>query len=237
MTQPLTRGRGSEQISHLDDVDLNPKPRLLSPRVLGIFSAIAFTALGAVLYAMGTWPWQAAAPSIAVAALQNQPAPIPSPPPAADTPKFSQEGLKPAAPDTAPIERPAPVERPAPQQSPQAALQPAPPSTEAVAQPTAVALPAPSPEQLTQARALIARAERIIAETQDIAAARLFLERAAKLGEPRATFALAQTYDPAALRERGVRGITGDVGRARTLYESALGQGISAARERLSNLR
>jgi TPR repeat protein len=56
----------------------------------------------------------------------------------------------------------------------------------------------------------------------DITAARMMFERAAEAGEAAAAFALAETYDPVALRRLRLRGgIAPDVALARRWYETA----------------
>jgi hypothetical protein len=94
-----------------------------------------------------------------------------------------------------------------------------------------------TPENREQAQSNIARAERIIAETKDISAARLFLERALQLGEPKAALLLGETYDPARLTKLGVKGIKGDIQRAKELYEQAFAGGVVDAKARLDTLR
>ncbi len=94
-----------------------------------------------------------------------------------------------------------------------------------------------TPENREQAQANIARAERIIIETKDISAARLFLERALQLGEPKAALLLGETYDPARLTKLGVKGIKGDIKRAKELYEQAFAGGVVDAKARLNELR
>ena len=86
-----------------------------------------------------------------------------------------------------------------------------------------------SPEELQSMRA---RAARLIA-LADISAARLVLERAASSGDPRAIFALAETYDPHVLSAWRVRGVKSDRDRAKTLYGQALANGITEARSRM----
>ncbi len=88
-----------------------------------------------------------------------------------------------------------------------------------------------------EAQTLIIRSQHIIYTSQDIATARLFLERALKLDEPKAAFMLAQTYDPGTLRQYGVKGVTGDINRARALYEQAIKGGVSEAQLQLNQLR
>jgi hypothetical protein len=94
-----------------------------------------------------------------------------------------------------------------------------------------------TPENREQAQASIARAERIMVETKDISAARLFLERALQLGEPKAALLLGETYDPTRLKQSGVKGITGDAKKAKALYEEALAGGITDAKTRLNELK
>ena len=64
---------------------------------------------------------------------------------------------------------------------------------------------------------MIERAQKLIA-LADVNGARLLLERSLALGDERAAFPLAQTYDPRVLAERGLRGVQGDAAKARTLY-------------------
>jgi hypothetical protein len=80
------------------------------------------------------------------------------------------------------------------------------------------------------ARGLVALAD------GDVAGARLFLERAADGGDPRALMVLGETYDPATLSRLGAVGIRGDAGRARDYYARALAAGVGAARQRIAAL-
>lgn len=70
----------------------------------------------------------------------------------------------------------------------------------------------------------------------DFAAARLLLARAADAGDADATFALASTYDPNILSQKGARGLTGDPAQAKTLYARALTAGVQDAKSRISAL-
>jgi hypothetical protein len=144
------------------------------------------------------------------------------------------------------ISAPAPADPPSANPSPanpSPALPSTPPETRAepampaVPQPAAPAAVAPTPEQRATAQRLVARAEGIIRETSDIAAARLFLERAADLGDGQAIYRLAQTLDPDWLSGQRVRGVTGNAEKARVLYERAADLGVQEARARLSTLR
>jgi TPR repeat protein len=71
----------------------------------------------------------------------------------------------------------------------------------------------------------------------DIGSARIVLERAAKAGNPKASFKLAETYDPIILSKWGTYGTRGDATRALDLYAKAEAGGINEAKERLDALR
>lgn len=70
----------------------------------------------------------------------------------------------------------------------------------------------------------------------DIAGARDAFSRAASTGDPAATMALAETFDPNMLAAWGARDIKAEVGTARMLYNKALEAGIVKARARLQAL-
>jgi NitT/TauT family transport system substrate-binding protein len=68
----------------------------------------------------------------------------------------------------------------------------------------------------------------------DVSAARLIYQRLAMEGEAPAALALAETYDPPALRKSNVtRGVTSDIGLAQSWYEKAKALGSPAAAKRL----
>lgn len=68
---------------------------------------------------------------------------------------------------------------------------------------------------------LILRAE-LLLKNADISGARLILESAVASGSTRATYLLAQTYDPRILQDKwNVRGIQGDPAKAQSLYSRA----------------
>jgi chromosome segregation ATPase len=103
-----------------------------------------------------------------------------------------------------------------------------PPSTANVIQ--ALRHNGPDPQELLQrGRALLARG--------DVSGGRLFLERASSMGEARAAFLLAETYDPGRLEARRAFGLRGDAEQARRLYKDAFAGGIAEARQRLEALR
>ncbi|WP_271597591.1 hypothetical protein [Bradyrhizobium sp. CCBAU 45384] len=83
---------------------------------------------------------------------------------------------------------------------------------------------------------LVARASVLLGQG-DIASARAVLERAAEIGDARASFALAETYDPIILRKWGAYGTVGDTAKARDLYARARAGGIKEAEERLDSSR
>jgi hypothetical protein len=83
---------------------------------------------------------------------------------------------------------------------------------------------------------MIARASELL-RLGDISGARLLLDRASSAGEARATFALAETYDPNVLARWGARGIRGDVSKAKELYARALSDGMSEATIRITDLK
>jgi hypothetical protein len=90
------------------------------------------------------------------------------------------------------------------------------------------ALQAPEPGAASKndrTRKLVERAEGLL-KTRDIASARLLLERAARSGDGRANYLLAQSYDPAVLAQwQVVGGVSGDEAKARAYYAAARASG------------
>jgi TPR repeat protein len=84
--------------------------------------------------------------------------------------------------------------------------------------------------------ALMARAKRLLA-LGDIVAARLLLERAASAQDANAALLLARTYDPAVLGVRDTRSITPDPVMARDWYRKAASFGSAAAQQRLTQFQ
>ncbi|MFG3595171.1 hypothetical protein [Bradyrhizobium sp. RDI18] len=87
-----------------------------------------------------------------------------------------------------------------------------------------------------EAARLIARASALLSQG-NIGAARIVLERAVESGDARASFMLAQTYDPVVLSAWGTYGTRGESAKARELYAKAHSGGIREAKERLDALR
>src|ERR1700738_3613720 len=83
---------------------------------------------------------------------------------------------------------------------------------------------------------LLARANALLRQA-DISGARPVLEHALERGSARAGFMLAETYDARVLQSWRARGISGDLTKARELYERAQAGGIEDAKERIETLK
>jgi hypothetical protein len=94
---------------------------------------------------------------------------------------------------------------------------------------------APSQDQISTAQ-ILAVAERFIA-TGDVLAARAMLQDRAGMGEPRALFALAETYDPHMLASWAAKDAEASVTYARFLYEAARRGGVAESQTRLEALK
>ncbi|MGY4286181.1 chromosome segregation ATPase [Bradyrhizobium sp. LM2.7] len=82
-----------------------------------------------------------------------------------------------------------------------------------------------------EATRLLARASALLGQG-DIGAARIVLERAVETGSARASFMLAETYDPLVLSTWKTYGTRGNVTKARELYAKAVAGGIQEAKGR-----
>jgi hypothetical protein len=82
---------------------------------------------------------------------------------------------------------------------------------------------------------LMVRARALLGQG-NIGAARIVLERAAKMGSTQATFMLAETYDPVILSAWGTYGTRGEATKARELYAKAHAGGIQEAKNRFDAL-
>jgi hypothetical protein len=108
-----------------------------------------------------------------------------------------------------------------------------------VTQPAAVATAEPSAAEAQgnmEAARLLARASALLSQG-NIGSARIVLERAVETGSARASFMLAETYDPLVLFKWRTYGTHGDVMKARELYAKALAGGIQEAKDRSVALR
>jgi hypothetical protein len=92
-----------------------------------------------------------------------------------------------------------------------------------------------TPEDRDRALRLVKKGDDQLAEG-NVAAARLFYERAADAGLAQGAMALAATYDARELARLGVRGIQPDPKQARRWYERAQQLGASEADERLRRI-
>jgi hypothetical protein len=92
------------------------------------------------------------------------------------------------------------------------------------------------PQRLIPTAQILAVAERFVA-TGDVLAARAMLSNRAGAGEPRALFALAETYDPSMLASWNARDAEPSTNYARFLYEAARRGGITEAQTRIEALK
>jgi hypothetical protein len=92
-----------------------------------------------------------------------------------------------------------------------------------------------TPQDRERALRLAKKGDEQLAEG-NVAAARLFYERAADAGLAQGAMALAATFDGAELARLGVRGIPADAKQARRWYERARQLGASDAEERLRRI-
>jgi hypothetical protein len=102
----------------------------------------------------------------------------------------------------------------------------------AAAERPAVAEPQDNPDMAR----LLARAGTLVRQG-NIGAARTVLERATEAGSARASFALAETYDPRILSAWGTYGTRGDATKARELYAKAHAGGVQEAKDRFNALQ
>ncbi len=183
------------------------------------------------------------AESVAVAPAPTPVASAPAPAPATvaptPMPAVSEPPSAAVAPTPTPVisEPPAVVSEPPPSALTSSA--PAEPASKAPAPAPVVAStptsgPAPSADP-KHADALLARGDDLLA-TGDVAAARLFYQRAAELGSAAAATAVGQTYDPGVLELLRVRGARGDVQMATEWYRKAIAAGDRQAEIRLKRL-
>lgn len=94
---------------------------------------------------------------------------------------------------------------------------------------------APASEEQRRALGFLARGNDQLAQG-NIAAARLFFQRAAEAGLAQGALAMAGTYDPVELERLGARTVRPDPQTARKWYEQARRLGAAEAEERLSRL-
>ncbi len=115
------------------------------------------------------------------------------------------------------------------------------PKTEAAKPPTPetqVTRAEPTPDatmSLAEQEVLLNRVDGLLKQG-DIGAARAILNRLVRENNPRATFRLAQSYDPEFLKQGKVVGLRADPALARELYQKALRGGVTEAKAALDAL-
>jgi hypothetical protein len=205
---------------------------------LGAFSTLALIA-SASLYVLSR-PHDGGAPASAplaaasatpasatIATAPQAPAPVaptavavataqPSLAPASTTATSETVALAEPQPDPPPRVETSPVVEPPAEERPSAAVPPSP----------------PAPAEIQE---LVSRGTQLLA-TGDIAAARVFFERAAEQGSAAAATAAGKTYDPLYLEETHVRGIRGDPVAAAKWYRRASANGDKEADLRMRKL-
>ena len=112
---------------------------------------------------------------------------------------------------------------------------PPPGSAPAASSPPASAAPTKPALSAREIADLVERG-RVLFESGDVAAARLFFRRAASAGDAAAALAMGATYDPDVLARRFVRGIGANLEEARTWYEKARELGSPEGPGRLETL-
>lgn len=105
----------------------------------------------------------------------------------------------------------------------------------ALVAPPAAAPPGMTPEDRERALRLFKRGQTELADA-NIAAARVFFERAADAGLAEAALALGGTFDSAELQRLNIRGAAADAREARRWYERAAQLGAAEASARLQRL-
>ena len=106
------------------------------------------------------------------------------------------------------------------------------PANAGTAESTLVRVPTPKPQRVEaqigdEVKALLDRGDALVSMAE-IAAGRLFYERAAASGNAQAALRLAATYDPNFLAQAGLRNVSGDAVAAQYWYERA--RDLSAAK-------
>jgi hypothetical protein len=107
-----------------------------------------------------------------------------------------------------------------------------PSATDAQAPPSSKTIRVLDPQEI---ELLMKQGEQFIA-AGDVVTARIVFQRAAEAGNANAAMALGATYDPTVLAKLGVVGISADVGKARSWYQTAEKLGSPEARRRLDVL-
>lgn len=199
---------------------------------LGAFSTVALIASASLFLLSRTHDGSVAAaptPSTVVAAA---PAPTVVTPVAVPVPAIATPAPTPtiATPPPVAAEEPVPAAERRPQPAPAA-----PEEKPIVAAPPLLAPLVPAPLAPAEIEELVSRGGKLLA-TGDIAAARVFFERAAEQGNAAAATAAGKTYDPLYFEEAHVRGIRADPVAAAKWYRRASAAGDKEADLRMQKL-
>lgn len=162
--------------------------------------------------------------------------PAPTEPPAGPVAAISPDSAAPTPELTPDIAKPSPA---APSAGPTLAAAPAPttPDVTITTAPFAADPSTTKPRLSTaDAAAYLARGDALFS-AGDLAAARLFYERAAEAGEAQAAIRLGETFDPIFLDQFHLRGVAGNVETALTWYRRARDLGAAEAEVLLNGLQ
>jgi hypothetical protein len=191
---------------------------------LGAFSTVALIASASLFFLSRTH--DGSVPAVPAPATEVAAA---APAPSAITPAPAPTIATPPPPPPAAAEEPAPVAEIRADSRRQS--EPATPEEK----PIVAAAPAQAPLAPAEIEELVSRGGQLLA-TGDIAAARVFFERAAEQGNAAAATAAGKTYDPLYLEEAHVRGIRGDPVAAAKWYRRASVAGDKEADLRMQKL-
>jgi len=191
-------------------------------------------------------PEAAAYPMAPSAAASVPTGPMPQALPSVEMPAPSEPSGGPAAvapATTAPAPEPAPdIARPAPAEPPTGPAFAAVPVAATPSVNMAAAAPPADPPAVearlsaAETAALLTRGD-VLFSTGDLAAARLFYERAAEAGEAQAAVRLGETFDPIFLDHAHLRGVRGNVETALSWYRRARDLGAAEAEVLLNSLQ
>jgi hypothetical protein len=188
-----------------------PQPMAAAPAASAPAEPIPLTPSSVAMPAPSELP---GGPAAAVSLTTEASAPQPAP---------AIVGSAPAEPTTGPGSAAAPVAA-------------APSVNVAAASPPAYSLPVEPPPSAAETAALLARGDALLG-TGDLAAARLFYERAANAGEAQAALRLGETYDPIFLEHSHLRGVHGSAETAPSWYRRARDLGAAEAEVLLNSLQ
>jgi hypothetical protein len=194
---------------------------------LGAFSAVALVASASLFVLSRTHDVPAASTPATIAAAAPAPVIVATAPAPISTPAV-----------VAPASSPPPAaaaDEPAPRAEMPTESRPQPEPSSQAEKPIVASPPSPTPLAPAEIEELVTRGGQLLA-TGDIAAARVFFERAAEQGNAAAATAAGKTFDPLYLEEAHVRGIRGDPVAAAKWYRRASAAGDKEADVRMKKL-